>query len=751
MGFEFGVGVGGWWAVAAGLMLLGWFAVFRWHRAGWLCGGLKLAGFTLLALCLLEPRWVDERPRQGENVVAVLVDTCAGLGADGRGAGMVADTGWIDELGKTFQVRTFAFGQETGELEDVAGATFDSKASAMGGALRTVAARFAGGPLAAVIILTDGNSTDTPEIPDGMPAIFAAVPDERAIDDMALGPVVVEQTPFEDAPVTVRVPVVRSGKAADLAATVRIADAKGTELASATVGPDKGTARLSFQPTSTGIAFYYLAIDAIDGEVTMENNARAILVDRGGGPFRVLYVSGRPNWEYKFLRRALEAEPEVDLVALLRVAKREPKFEWRGRAGEANNPLFRGFGEDDDAGYDQPVLIRLGTEDAAELSGGFPGEAAGLFRYHALIVDDLEAAFFTAEQLGLIREFVSQRGGGFLMLGGVESFGAGGYAQSPVADLLPVALVDSGDGRPESAGRGSEPGAQAAYRLTRDGLLEPWVRLRETELAEATRLEEVPPFWSVNPTGRAKPGATVLAQDARDGSPLLASQRFGRGRAASLAVGDLWRWGFQNPELRDDFDKNWRQMVRWLVADVPGRVTADAIENPGGAPGLLRVRVLVRNAEFLPEPEAEVAVRAISPDGSERVLPATADSEEAGTFWSDFRADDPGGYRFVASATDYDSQTVGEGEAGFAHDPLGAEFANLGRNNLAVLEQVASATGGRILGVGDLGALARELPEMEVPLVDRTTVELWHTPWVFLLGIGLLLAEWGIRRARGYA
>ena len=36
----------------------------------------------------------------------------------------------------------------------------------------------------------------------------------------------------------------------------------------------------------------------------------------GGGPFRILYVSGRPNWEFKFLRRALQEEDELDLVGL---------------------------------------------------------------------------------------------------------------------------------------------------------------------------------------------------------------------------------------------------------------------------------------------------------------------------------------------------------------------------------------------------------------------------------------------------
>src|SRR5690606_25578356 len=128
---------------------------------------------------------------------------------------------------------------------------------------------------------------------------------------------------------------------------------------------------------------------------TLVNNRQMIVVDRGQEPFRVLYVSGRPNWEYKFLNRAIQEDQQVQMVSLIRVARREPKLEFKGRAGESSNPLFRGFDEKDEetARYDQPVLIRLNTKDEFELRGGFPRTAEELFQYHAIIFDDVEAEF----------------------------------------------------------------------------------------------------------------------------------------------------------------------------------------------------------------------------------------------------------------------------------------------------------------------------------------------------------------------
>src|SRR6185503_12729578 len=149
-------------------------------------------------------------------------------------------------------------------------------------------------------------------------------------------------------------------------------------------------------------------------EATLANNDRVVTVDRGGGPYRILYISGRPNWEYKFLKRGLQEDEQLEIAAIIRIARREPKFTFRGRAGESSNPLFRGFDRTDEQTerYDQPVLVRQNIKDEMELKGGFPKTPDDLFGYHAVIIDDLESDFFTADQRLLLQKFVADRGGG---------------------------------------------------------------------------------------------------------------------------------------------------------------------------------------------------------------------------------------------------------------------------------------------------------------------------------------------------
>ena len=212
------------------------------------------------------------------------------------------------------------------------------------------------------------------------------------------------------------------------------------------------------------------------------------------------------------MRRALAGDTEVQIPSLIRIAKREPKFEWRGRTGETSNPLFRGFGDQGVAQrYDQPVLTRLGTKDVKELSAGFPKSAEELLgEYRAIILDDIEAGFFTQEQMNLMERFVSERGGALLMLGGQESYQQGGYDHTPVGRMLPVYLDRISQAPAIENGR---------FDLTREGWLEPWTRVRSGREDDEKRLAEMPGFFAVNQTFSIKPGASVLAS-IKAGDPL---------------------------------------------------------------------------------------------------------------------------------------------------------------------------------------------------------------------------------------
>ncbi len=730
------------------------------------CAALKLLGVAALLACLLEPMWSGQRAKPGANILAVVADNSLSMKLHGRGEAesrgeallrVVAGEHnlWLTDLAKNFDVRHYLCDSRLLATQDFRELAFDGRSTALGGALKAILERHRGQPLAGVILLTDGVAADLDDADlSGMPPIYPVVfGSDLPPRDLAITGANVTQTSFEDAPVTVQAELSAIGCAGEEIVAKLFAvgdDKKPVAEQTLTVPKDSGklVARFQFRPEKAGVLFYRLRVEArreSSVEATLANNETIVTVDRGSGKFRVLYVSGRPNWEYKFLQRAIQGDEQTELVGLIRIAKREPKFEFRGRAGESSNPLFRGFGnqsKEDVERYDKPVFVRLNTQDEFELPDGFPKTAEELFKYRGVIVDDLEAEFFTADQMSLLQRFVSERGGGFLMLGGMESFVDGKFARTAVGDMLPVYLEKSA---------APPPDAQLRLRFTREGWLQPWARLRANEPDETRRLAALPPFDILNTAHGAKPAAMIVAtvSDGRAEYPALVTQRFGRGRTAALLVGDLWHMGLGDETGQKDLGKAWRQLVRWLVADVPEPIELRAEAQPGGESERLQVRV--RDAKFQPLDNAAVTLKVQPVAGGPPVsLTAEASAEEPGLYIASYTPRDSGGFRADAAVAGESGAAVGSAVAGWTTDLAAAEFRSLSPNR-ALMETVARKTGGEVLTPERLEAFARDLPGKRAPVTETWTQPLWHTPAMFLFALAGFIGEWGLRRWKGLA
>jgi uncharacterized membrane protein len=742
---------------------------------------LRLLGVLALALCLIEPQWSGKRAKSGANIFLVVADNSSGMNVLDRGAsqsrGQILKTAlqdersdWLATLAGNFQVRQYLFDSQLRRATDFSELVFDGKASDIGQTLRTIAQRYGGRPLAGVLLMTDGNATDMGEqfydlsgVPPVYPVVIGAAQPPR---DIALANVSVSQTAFEDAPVTIQADVEASGyagKTISVALTESSGQAVERQTYSVSRDVEKQTFRFRLRPDRTGVLFYHLDVaeetpknqspesQQVQPEATSANNRYTFVVDRGREPHRILYVSGRPNWEFKFIRRALSEDEQVQLVGLLRVARREPKYDWRGRRGEQTNPLYRGFDNKDQEQaeqYDQPVLVRMyppGPEDPTELRDGFPKTAEDLFRYQAIILDDVEAGFFTHDQMDLLRRFVAERGGGFLMLGGKESFREGDFQRTPIGRMLPVHLDPTE----------TQAVARVHLNLTREGLLQPWARLRDTEQDEQKRLSEMPAFGVLNQVGSIRAGASVVATagaDAAERWPALTVQRYGNGRSAALTVGDVWRWGLKDPEMHKDMDKFWRQTVRWLVADVPNRISLVAVQKPDQVNQAVVFQARVRRKDFTPMDNVSVAIEVTDPNARKVQLSAEPVLDEAGLFEATYIPRQNGGYSARAVVTDADALQVGDAQTGWAVDLESQEFRSI-RTNRPLLEKIARQTGGRMVELAALEDFARTLPHRQAPITETSITPLWDLkgvlPAVFLFVLMCFLGEWALRRWKG--
>ena len=748
---------------------------------------LKLVGLILLALILMEPVILDELPRKNANEVAIVADNSSGLTvaldanepspAEQLTSALVnSETNlypeWLARIDDTFRLQPFLFDGSLRRVDEFSELSFAENRSDLATALGRIRQRFDKRPLAAIVAFTDGNATDAEEL-DTTLAKWSEVAENAGVPvypvilgdpspearDLSVNHVTAETTQFEDAQVTLNIEAAARGHFPDPVEVFAVNEA-GKELAVKEVvfpepvsgGPVSRAlpVRLQLSAMPPGISFLKVGIrqsaEKPAEELTDRNNEKQISVNRGSGPYRILYVSGRPNWEYKFLRRSLAMDSEIELVGLIRIAKREPKFEWRGRTGESSNPLFRGFRSEipeETRKYDEPVLVRLNVSDASELRDGFPKSAEDLFdTYKAIIIDDLEASFFTQEQQELIDQYVSRRGGTLLMLGGQESFQPGLWENTPIGRVLPVYLDKI---------RNGPPSLESAFDLTREGWLEPWMRLRSSKDEETNRLAYMTPFFAVNQVSAIKPGASILStviDSERRTLPAIITQRYGEGKSAAVTIADFWRWGMKDPEQQENLARSWRQLVRWAINEVPSRVELEKEEVNSGPLPLTKLSVRVQTKTFDPQDDATVILTVSHQDGETSTLSAEPSLTDPGLFTTEYASENPSGYRVQASVLDGEGEEIGTDEIARTINPEADEFAKLGPNQ-STLGRIAAETGGKMLRLDELAELPALLKTLDLPISEVRQRPLWHTPWLFLIALACFLGEWVIRRRQG--
>ena len=454
-----------------------------------------------------------------------------------------------------------------------------------------------------------------------------------------------------------------------------------------------------------------------DGELVTENNAREAMIDVRDRKEKILYFEGEPRSEVGFIRRAVQDDPNLLLVVLQRTADNK--------------------------------YVRLGVDNPDELVAGFPKTREELFSYRALILGSIEAGAFTGDQLRMIAEFVDRRGGGLLMFGGARAFSEGGYAGTQCRR--------SAAGRPRSRPRANRPLARLTVKPTRDGAGHGVTQIAATEALSAEKWNFLatlePKVTTLNRTDSIKPGATVLlngTDESRRERPVLAFQRYGRGKAFALLIQDSWLWQMHAAIPVEDLTHEyfWRQLMRSLVDGVPDAVEPQSLTDrvePGEsahAQGRRR-RSELRRAERRQRGRARVQART----AAWLTCRCSGAASAAANTSRLCRPGAAGRYEARIEAT-RNGTTLGTTTAHIRAAPGDAEYFDA-TMHAATLRRIADETGGKFYDASAIQGLSEDLRYTGRGVTTVEERDLWDLPIVLMLLTGLLCAEWAYRRSVG--
>ncbi len=697
-------------------------AIRGWRTAAvW---GLQTALVALLVLILWQPALSIASLKPQQNIIAVVVDDSRSMGIHEGGTARVEQAvralngGLMKGLEARFQIRKYSLGAGLQRIDKWEGVRADSPTTRIGEGLKMVMAEASNLPLGAVVLLTDGaenaGGIDLETVSEvrqrRIPIHTIGFGREKYDRDVEIADVSLPARAMPDSRLNALVSIKQSGYGGK---PVRISLKDGSKvLASQTIqlkDEAQQTASVVFGAGLAQAHAFQVSIDPLAGEENTANNVVTRLVNVENRKARILYVEGEPRWEYKFIRRAVEDDRSLDIVSMLRTTQ---------------NKIYR-----------QGV-----AEGGVELAHGFPAKPEELFEYDGLIIGSVEAGYLTAPQQEMVRDFVDRRGGGVLFLGGRSSLADGGYAKSPISDVLPVLLPDR---------KNTFQRVQAAVELTPAGRDNLMCRLVEDPDRNVERWKKLPKLADYQQIGVPKPGAVVLAEMSAGGQrlPLLVTQNYGRGRAAVFATSGSWRWQMQQELSDKTHEMFWTQLLRWLSNDSPGRILSSTPRQVLSDETKVALRAEVRGKDYQPVSEARVEAHITGPNGLEATVEMAPDPLSQGAYTADWTAEQPGSYLAEISAKRGD-ESLGHDMLTFRREDGVAENFH-SEQNRDLLEKLSSQTGGRYWRPDEANKLGDEISYSEAGITVRETKDLWDMPIVFLLALGLKSAEWLLRRKWG--
>ena len=379
------------------ILALATLVFFLWpHQTGRRASMMRAAAFLTLIVALAGLRLTAGLPSNRLTLVAA-VDLSESIDETGR----EWEQRYLDEAvrllapGDELAVLTFANDVQLVRAPAVPAPVSDlppppsHSATDLSRAIESAMALFPAEGQRRLLLLTDGNETrgnsrrHLPWLRAANVRVDAAVPPHHAAPDVRVDKLIVPPLVSEESIVPLRVVAYNTGKQRPAVISLFL---DGLITDSAAIELQAGLNNIELPSQLSGQGSHRLRAElAVDDDPTVGNNYREVGITVRGKT-RFLLITSRLHSP---LARALAR---------------------KGMTAEVRNPRR------------------------------IPRRIEELLAYHGVIFEDVTAAEITPRHLKTLQRYVSQFGGGFVLVGGRNTFGDAGFVDTPLEPLLPVTL-----------------------------------------------------------------------------------------------------------------------------------------------------------------------------------------------------------------------------------------------------------------------------------------------------------------------
>ena len=749
-----------WWGVILGLAIMAGVTAYAYLRLkrpiSWrlksLLIALRILAISVLLFCLLEPVLVEKMDITPPINLPILADTSRSMELrdvefNGEPSSRLtlanhllfdSSSQFLPSLNKRFETHLYRFDEQSQQISgqlnplEIRGNLTDIAAS-----IQTAIREWRGQQTAGVVLITDGahNASTFPledvlrlQIPIYPIGIGAPEPPR----DLKIVKIEVNPVVYVEHEVPVYITIQSNGYSGNqVRLSLRRAENSENEgsivnATSVTLTDDSAqVVEFTLIPESEGSFQYVASLPTLEGEISSENNRKVFLLKVVNTKLRVLYIDGRPRWDYVFLKRALERDPDIDSTCVILSGKRQHQL--RDTLLSTTNGYY-------------PQNKELNEVRQ------FPDTLQELMAYDVLIVGDVLSNALNAIQQAAVVDFVENHGKAIIFLGGQRSLGINGLIKTSLAGLLPVVLSSNGCiAKNEDFNLG----------LTSSGLYHPITRLANTKANNEAIWRNLPPLSRWLGGLQLRGGATELAVYRRDTPsqpiPIIIFQRSGLGKSLLIAAEGVWNWRFGVWSFKNEdntYPRFWAQSIRWMATRGEEKQISVTTNLPTYSVGdIVEITVFAYDESFQPLNNAVIDIEVFPPSDLPFQLHASANSANTGAYTARFNADSQGNHYIKASGR--------QGEVVLGEDSteifVQLQLAELENPQLdeSLLKQLAAKTGGAYLPFAEAYTLPEKINARQHPIFATEERDLWDTPLVLICVVVLLGLEWFLRKRRG--
>jgi uncharacterized membrane protein len=686
---------------------------------------LRILAIGLILFCLLDPTIIMREETIKKSNILVLVDDSQSMSLTDSGEktaridevnkALISKDGSkaiIESLDENFNTQLYQFSSDVTPIKELS-LKAQGNLTDIGKAITKTFDDWKGQPVAGIVLITDGshNSGEDPvrsAQKAGVPIYTVGVGQTKIPRDISVSRVEVSPVAYVDHALPIRVAISSNGyDGREVRITLNQSDNFGSLKDSASLKLDSRLGEqivdLQTKPQQEGTIKFTVSVSSAPDELTQQNNTYAFFVKVVKTKLKVLYVEGSPRWESTFLNRTLQRDPNMDVTYLITTKQ---------------------------GGYYPQFPLKT-----------FPDTKNELSLYDVVILGDISPGSLKNEQLGMIKDFIENRGGSILFLGGAKSYGDGGFGESTLRDMLPIDIGQNGAKQIKTSFNPV---------LTQQGMTHPITRLSDDSQENTSIWRDLPPISKFYSGIGIRSGATVLAENQQEKRPFITFQRYGKGMVLMIAGDDLWQWAFgAYPFGGDDsyYRKFWSGTIRWLasVRTQADRVTVTTNKQTYSRDEKVLIKAYVYNENYDPVNDAQIKAQVQTPAKATRDLIFTL--EENGRYSAEFSPTMDGNYKIDVEAQ-RNGSLLGKSSTEFIVQTATLEFLNTQLNE-PLLKEIADISGGSYDRISDISNLLSSIKETKDKVISIRERSIWDNAFVLIIVMALLTTEWFIRKRKG--